>query len=570
MENSQIANIFDAIADILEFKDENPFRVRSYRNTARSLRDLSQRVADMTEDTWSSIPGVGASSAQKLREIIDTGTLKQLEELRTEVPAALIAVMSVPRLGPRKAKLLHDQLKINNLDDLRKACEEGRVRDLPGMGEKTEENILKGIKTVEAASGRVLLKEAAEHAVTIGKHLDDISSVHRWQLAGSFRRRRETIGDLDVLVASTDRTDTGLRILELDGIAEVIGQGGEKISVRLQSGLQVDFRYFEEDAFGAALMYFTGSKAHNIQLRRRAQASQWKLSEYGLFAGDTRLAGDTEESVYKKLMLPWIAPELREGRGEIEAAETGQLPVLVDSADIRGDMHCHSTASDGENTIEEMADAARARGYHYLVISDHSKALSMVHGLDEERLREHAAHIRQVNESMTDFWLMAGIEVDILKNGDLDLALDLLAGLDWVNASVHSYFGLGRNEMTDRLLAAVRSGVVHCIGHPLGRQFGHRDPVDFDFDKVLEACREHHVALEINSQPQRMDLPDTFCRHARDAGVRLVVSTDAHRIAELDLMSYGVSTARRGWLSKGDVINTMTLHELRTTLARPG
>jgi DNA polymerase (family 10) len=376
------------------------------------------------------------------------------------------------------------------------------------------------------------------------------------------------VGDLDLLIEASDRAAAADAILAYPDIREVIGRGDERVGVRLGDGFQVDFRFVEPAAFGAAQLYFTGSKAHNIELRQRAQRQQLKLNEYGLYQGKRRVAGKTEESVYRKLGLPWIAPELREAEGEIEAAERGELPGLIELDDVRGDLHCHTIASDGKNTIEQMAAAARARGYAYLAITEHSKSLRIGNGLDERRLRRHAARIREVDAGLDRFWLLAGVEVDILAGGALDLDETLLGELDWVVASLHSALDLDERKMTDRVVAAIASGVVDCIGHPFARRLDRRGPVALDFERVLEACAEHGVALEVNGQPHRLDLPWPYCKVARAAGVRLALSTDAHRVAELDYMEYAVGEARRGWVEKKDVLNTMGLPDLRRFLAK--
>ncbi len=570
MENAQIASIFEEIADLLELKGGNEFRVRSYRNAARTVRDLSRRVEDLAEEgeNLSDLPNIGKSTAEKIDEILHRGTCKRLEELRDEVPAALVELMKIPQLGPRKAMELHKELSVESVDDLKKACEEHRVRELPGMGEKTEENILKGIRTLETTKGRHLYSTAAEYVETVSRVLDRIPSIQAWEVAGSFRRRKETIGDLDILIRTRNREETTERLLEYDAIDEVLSRGEERVSVRLENRLQIDFRFFDAKAFGAAMLYFTGSKAHNIALRKRVQQRGWKLNEYGLFKGDNYLAGKTEKAVYKRLNLPWIAPELREDRGELEAAEEDRLPRLIGYGDIRGDLQCHTKATDGANTIEEMAEEARSREYEYLAITDHSKSVTVANGLDEDRLKKHADRIREANDSADGLWLMAGIEVDILKSGKLDLDEKVLSELDWVLATVHYHLNLGRKEMTERLLRAVRSGVVHCLGHPTSRMIGKRDPIAYDFDEVFEACVENGVFLEIDAQPDRLDLSDTLCKRAVEAGARFTISTDAHKLSDLDFMPYGVAVARRGWLGRGDVLNTVSASTLKKRIRR--
>ncbi|MFW6154249.1 MAG: DNA polymerase/3'-5' exonuclease PolX [Planctomycetota bacterium] len=570
MENAQIADIFDEIADLIDLTGGNAFRVRSYHNAARTVRGLSPRLADLVDagEDLTQLPNIGESTANKIREILDTGTCKRLEELREQVPEGLADLMHVPGLGPRKAMQLNKSLGVATLDDLRTAAKEHKVRQVEHFGAKSEEKILQGIKTATSAAGRMLYHDAADHVKALARQLDDADAVGRWVVAGSFRRCKETIGDLDILVQASDRDAAAEQITAFDDIATVDSRGPEKITVRLEGGLQVDFRFFAPESFGAAMMYFTGSKAHNIALRRLAQQYDWKLNEYGLFTGDRLLAGHSEEAVYSRLNLPWIPPEIREDRGEIDAAVADKLPTLVELTDVRGDLQSHTTASDGTASIEEMARAAKDRGHRYLAITDHSKRVTMANGLDEDRCRRHADRIREVNDEVDGFWLMAGIEVDILKDGSLDLDEDVLADLDWVVASTHYDRNLGEKAMTDRLIRAIASGVVHCLGHPLGRIIGRRDPLAFDFDAVLEACRDHDVWLEVNAQPDRLDLPDTFCQRARDGGVQFTFGTDAHKPEDMDFMPLAVNVARRGWLEKKDVINTLTAKQLRKRLQK--
>jgi len=570
MENARIAAVFEQVADILEILGENPFRIRSYRNGARTVGDMTEPLADMVTEgkDLTALPGIGESLGGKIREILQSGTCEMLQDLRRRLPPQVPDLLHVKGLGPKKVKVLYEQLGVTSLGDLKTAAEAGKIRDLEGMGAKTEQNILKGLATLEAEAGRIGIYEAARAVRALGRHLEDIGAVRRWQVAGSFRRRRETVGDLDVLVEAPDRAKAAEAILAYQPIEDVIARGRQKVSVALAGGLQVDFRFIEAEAFGAAMMYFTGSKAHNIVLRKRAQKRRLKLNEYGLFRGKRRAAGKTEEEVFKALDLPWIPPELREDRGEIDAADEGKLPKLVERKDICGDLHAHTTATDGADTPRQLAEAARKLGYKYLAITDHSKAVRVAGGLNAAALGRQADRIRELDAGLDGFYLLAGVEVDILKDGRLDLPETLLGDLDWVVASIHSAFSLAQAEMTDRILAAVGSGVVHCLGHPFGRIIGRRDPIQFDVDRVFEACREAGVCLEINAYPDRLDLPDVYCKRAREMGVTMVISTDAHKIADLDLMQYGVSVARRGWLEKADVLNTLSLSALRKRLKR--
>jgi DNA polymerase (family 10) len=570
MENRQIADIFDEIADLIELQGGNEFRIRSYRSAARTVRDLSDRLADLVnqDKDLSDLPNIGESTAEKIREIVKTGTCRRLEEQREKVPAGLTKLMNVPGLGPRKAMKLHRELGVEDLDGLRKACEDHKVRDVEGMGKKTEEKILKGIKMLEGAQGRFLYKDAADHVASLGRHLDRLSAVTRWEVAGSFRRRKETVGDLDVLIRASDRDEATEQILEFEDIDEVLSKGREKVTVRLGGGLQVDFRYFEDETFGSALMYFTGSKAHNIALRRRAQDRDWKLNEYGLLKGEQRLAGGDEDAVYHRLNLKWVPPELREDRGEVEAADKDELPDLIEVDDLRGDLQSHTNVTDGAASIEEMAEAAHDRGRQFYAITDHSKRVTMAGGLDEDGLRRHADNIREVAGKYDDMWLMAGVEVDILKDGKLDLDEDVLAEMDWVIASIHYDMNLDEEKMTERLISAISSGVVHAIAHPLNRLIGKREGIRFDLDRVLAACVEHDVRMEINAQPDRLDLPDTYCKRAREAGVGFTIGTDAHKPSDLDFLPLGAYVARRGWLTRDDVLNCLTRKQLAGRIKR--
>ncbi len=568
MENAQVADVFDEIADLLELKGGNDFRIRAYRSAAGTLRRLPDRLADLVErgEDLTEIPDIGEGSAEKIEEILETGTCERLEDLRTELPTSLTDLLRVPRLGPKTVMRLHQELGVSDLEDVREAAEAQRVQALEGLGEKTERAILDGLERLDAGAGRILLSEAEDHVAALGRRLDAVDAIERWEVAGSFRRRKETVGDLDVLVSAADREAAADGIAAFEEVDEVLGRGEEGLTVLLASGLQVDVRFFDEASFGAAMVYFTGSKEHNLELRRIAVERDWKLNEYGLFKDDHRLAGRTEASVHHRLNLAWIAPELREHRGEIEAGTHEALPKLLEADQLRGDLHAHTDATDGSASIRAMAEAARERGHAYLAITDHSKRVTMAKGLDDDAALRHADAIREANEDTSDLLLLAGIEVDILKDGTLDLKEATLDSLDWVVASLHDDLDQDEEAMTERLLSAVRSGVVDCIGHPTARRLGQRDPVPFDADRLFEACAEQGVALEINAQPDRLDLPDTYCKRAKEAGVRFVISTDAHAPADLDLLRFGVDVARRGWLERSDVITTRTAAQLRALL----
>lgn len=564
MENSRIAKIFDEIADLLVIRGGNPFRIRSYRRAARTLRDLPKRVEDMEAEgeDLSDLPNIGEGTSKKIREILERGTAEKLERLREKVPPELPELLKVPGLGPKRATKLHRELDIESLEDLRKAGEQGKVRQLEGFGKKTESKILDGIEKVSSKSGRMLYREAEEYAKSLGEHLEGLESVGRFTIAGSFRRRKETVGDLDILVQAAHREKAAEQILGHPEIGDVIGRGEEKVSVWLKDGPRVDFRFFDSNNYGAALMYFTGSKAHNISVRERARGKGWKLNEYGLFRGDKFLAGESEDELYEKLKLSFIPPELREDRGEIEAAEKDELPDLIELGEIQGDLHCHTDATDGKAGLREMARAARDKGYKYLALTDHTKALPVAGGLDEEGTLKRAGEIRELDGKMDGIRLLAGAEVDILEDGSLDLGEDALAELDWVIASVHTNLGQDDERLTERIVTALESGHVHCFAHPMERLIGEREPLAFDRGKVFKACGENGVCVEINGQPERMDLPAAYCREAIEAGVEFSLATDAHSADQLEFMRFAVNNARRGWVDKGHVVNALSEKQL--------
>jgi DNA polymerase (family 10) len=563
MENAAIARILSEMADICEIKGENPFRIRALRNAALAIETTPHDVevlarAEDAAGRLREIPGIGAGIAARIVEIARTGDTEEHRALLAEFPPTLLELLKLDGVGPKKVRLFYDALAVRTLDDLERAAREGRVRSLPKMGEKSEEKILKSIAEQKARAGRFLLSAAEEAVERLAAMLRAVPGVGRVEAAGSFRRRRETVGDVDLLVSCAEPAAVTARFA---GAGVVIGSGETKTSIRLSSGLQADLRVVPEESFGAALLYFTGSKAHNIAIRGMAQRRGLTINEYGVFklaadgSAGARVGGATEEEVYATIGLPWIPPELRENRGEIEAA--AHLPRLVEPGDLRGDVHMHTSTTDGSATIEEMALAAAARGHGYCAITDHSKALAFTNGLDEARLAAHAAAIREVGRKLRrKIRVLAGIEVDILADGALDLAPEALAALDVVVASVHSKMDLGREEMTARVVRAIESGLVDVIGHPTGRILLRREPYALDMERVMRAAKAHGVALEVSAYPDRLDLNDVHCRLAKELGVKLVIDTDSHAPAHLALQRYGVDTARRGWLEKADVLNT--------------
>jgi DNA polymerase (family 10) len=564
MQNEEVAKVLDELADMLEVGGENFFRVRAYRNAARAVRDQPVQVADLTPEQIDEIPGIGADLAGKIDTLIKTGDIPLHRELAQKFPTALLELRNIPGLGPKRVKLLIDLLKIKGSEDLERAAKSGKLRKLRGFGPKIEQKILESLARQDRdAVKRISYAEAAPIAERLIGHLRQCRAVEELEVAGSFRRKRETVGDLDLLAAASQPEPVMKQFASFPDVAKILGSGETKTSVVLKGGLQVDLRVVRRESFGAALAYFTGSKPHNVHLRRIAQTRGLLLNEYGLFRNGSTVAGKTEEQVYRALALPWIPPELREDRGEIEAASEKRLPTLISRNNLRGDLHTHSTYTDGRASIEDMARQARKSGLEYFAITDHSRRLAMAHGLDPKRLREQWREIERIQAQLSGIKLLRGTEVDILEDGNLDLPDDALAQLDWVVASVHYKLDQSPREMTRRLIEAVRNPNVDVIGHPSGRLIGHRQPSEFDLGEVLKVAREEGCALEVNSQPDRLDLTDTACMSAKHAGVKLVISSDAHSPRDFDLLEYGVNQARRGWIEPGDVLNTRPLKSLR-------
>ncbi|WP_303900811.1 DNA polymerase/3'-5' exonuclease PolX [Thiohalomonas denitrificans] len=560
-ENREIAHTFDTLADLLEIEGANPFRVRAYRNAARVLDGISQNVASMIREgrDLSQYPGIGKDLAEKIRTVSETGTLPLLEEVEKRVPLALSQITQIEGLGPRRVKALHESLQINSLDDLEKAIEQGRVRELPGFGARTEELIRNGLARLRASQGRTLIADAEETAVHLEQYLSELEGVKQVTVAGSYRRRRETVGDLDVLVTCRRGVPVGKQFTRFEPVETILSQGETRSSVRLRSGLQVDLRVVPEISYGAALHYFTGSKAHNIAIRKLGVARGLKINEYGVFRGDRRIAGRTEKEVFASVGLPFIEPELREDRGEIEAARNGGLPNLIRTQDIRGDLHAHTTASDGRSSLESMVQAARERGYEYLAITDHSQAVTVARGLDVERLRQQIQAIDRLQRQYDDIRILKGSEVDILEDGRLDLPDDILRELDITVCSVHSRFNLSEAKQTERILRAMDNPHFRILGHPSGRILNKRDPYQVDLARIIAGAAERGRFLEVNAQPDRLDLTDTACRLAKAQGAKVAISTDAHSDMGLAKLRFGIGQARRGWLERDDVINTRPL-----------
>lgn len=566
VQNAEIAAMFDQTADMLEIEAENQFRVRAYRKAARTIEGLPQSVRAMlaARKDLTELPGIGRDLAGKIADIVKTGRFGLLEQLKKELPGELGEMTALPGLGPKRVRLLYDKLKVRTLDDLRRAIKRGRLRELSGFGPTMEAKLAAALERPTAVKRFKLAVAEAEAEALVGYLRDD----GRVVVAGSYRRRRDTVGDLDVLVTSKRGADVGDRLVKYENVADVLAHGPTRTTVVLRSGLQVDVRAVPEASYGAALLYFTGSKSHNIALRGIANDRKWKLNEYGLFAGKRRIAGATEEEIYAKLGLAYVPAEMREDRGEIALAKANQLPRLVSVADIRGDLHVHSDWTDGTATIEAMAAAAQARGYEYIALTDHSRRVAMAHGLDPARLTRQLREIDKLNGRLKGFTILKGIEVDILKDGDLDLPDSILSKLDVVVASVHSYFDLPREAQTGRLVKAMENKYVSIIGHPTGRLIGEREPYDIDMDRITSAARELNCCLEINAEPDRLDLNDIHAHAAKSKGVKVAVSTDAHSLNAFQYIRYGIDQARRAWLTRDDVVNTRSLADLRKLLKR--
>ncbi len=573
MSNSDLAAVFEQIADLMELLGEDRFRVNSYRKAARILGDLTRDAAELeAAGMLTDVPGIGKGTAERIRQYLQTGRIEVHQELLTRIPEGLVEVLTVPGLGPKTVARLWRQAGVNSLADLRKALDHDRARlaAVEGLGNRKIQQIADALAFADASAGRIRLGLARQIAAAVIQHLAEVPGIGRIVAAGSLRRGQETIGDIDILAETTGQAAAGILERHATGpeVARVVARGDKKCFVQLEQGVQVDLRVVQPDAFGAALAYFTGSKDHNVRLRELAVKRGWTLNEYGLFDGQTHLAGTDEEGIYQALDLPQIPPPLREDRGEIQAARAGNLPRLVQPEDIRGDLHMHTNASDGVNTIDEMIAACRDRGYRYLCISDHSKSQVQAGGLDEQRLSQHAAAIRDQAAAFSDMLVLVGIEVDIFKDGSLDFDDRTLEALDFVVGSPHSALSQKRAAATARILRAIESPVVHCIGHPSGRLIGRREGMDLDIETIAAAAAEHDTALEINASDSRLDLRDVHVRAAIQAGAKIIINTDAHATDELDAMDYGVLTAQRGWARKEDIINTWTPEQLQTWLRR--
>ena len=568
--NAEIAERFNRLADLLEIEGANPFRIRAYRNAARTIASLAQNVAGLLASgkDLSELPGIGEAIAEKIQTIVNTGRLPQLDEVEARTPAALSDLMKIEGLGPKRVKTLYKQMHIRTPEDLERAARSGKIRELEGFGKKTEALILQRVCHFQGETQRMRLPEAEDIAVPLVAYLKRTPGVRDITVAGSYRRRRETVGDLDILVTARKDSPVMERFIGYDEVTGVVSQGKTRASVILHSGLHVDLRVVPQVSYGAALCYFTGSKAHNIALRKIGVTKGYKLNEYGVFRDAKRIGGKTEQEVYKRLGLPWIEPELRENRGEIDLAREDRLPKLITRDDIRGDLHSHTSATDGRNSLGEMAEAARAYGYEYLAVTDHSRHVTVAHGLNRKQLLEEIRQIDRLNAKLDGLVILKSCEVDILDDGSLDLPDSVLRELDLTVCAVHYNFNLPEKKQTERIIRAMDNPCFNILAHPTGRLINKREGYNVDLQAVMVAAKERGCFLEINAQPARLDLTDTYCKLARDLGLKVAISTDAHGIDQLDYMRFGIGQARRGWLEAGDVLNTRSLADLRKLLGR--
>jgi len=551
------------MADILEFKGENPFKISAYRKASRIIGDLTQDIEESVEKgELKNIPGIGEGMAQKIEEYLKTGKISKFEEVKKGVPDELIAIMDIPGMGPKTLSMLHKEKGINNFSQLEKALNDGSLLGLFGMGEKKIENIKRGIQLLKQSKGRMNLGVAFPVAKRIVETLRQKTGSKKIEWAGSLRRMKENIGDIDILATGKDKEKIFQVFTHLPEVKEVLASGETKASMIVEGGTQIDLRVVEEDSYGAALQYFTGSKGHNIHLRGIAKAKGIKINEYGAFKGEKKIAGKEEKDIYRSLGMDWIEPELREDRGEIEAAQKGRLPELLQESEIKGDLHVHSKWSDGTSSIEEIAQAAQKRGYQYVAICDHSKSLKIAHGLDESRLLKQIEEIDRINEKLKGFQILKGTEVDILSDGKIDFSEKILEKLDLAVAAIHSGFKQDKGKMTKRIIQALENPYIHILAHPSGRLLGARDPYEVEMDELMESAKKYGKALEINAYFERLDLDDIHCRKAKEMGIRVEIGTDAHHLDQMWMMSLGVAVARRGWLENKDVLNTLSLKEI--------
>ncbi len=568
--NDEIARVFDKLADLLEIDGANPFRVRAYRNAARTVRNYSDEMSDLLDQgvDLSTLPTIGHDLAEKIDELVRTGRLKTLEALEQTMPAELAELTRIPGLGPKRVRALYDALAVKSVQDLRNAARAGKIAELPGFGAKTQDAVRAYFEHDHAQEGRMRLADAEKIADRIVAHLSTVAAEKNITVAGSFRRRAETVGDLDVLIASDAPEKVMNHFAAFGEISKIAAKGKTRATVILRSGFHVDLRVVKPESYGSALVYFTGSKAHTIALRKRALARGLKINEYGVFKKTKPIAGRTEKDVYAAVGLPFIPPEMREARGEIELAEKHRLPKLVMLEDIRGDLHTHTSASDGRDSIEDMARAAKKRGYAYIAISDHTKHASIARGLTAKRLEKQIDEIDRLNDEISGIRILKCSEVDILADGSLDMPSDTLAKLDLAVCAVHYNFNLSAEQQTERIIRAMDNPAFSILAHPTCRLIGERDPMRVNMDRLMDAALERGCFLEVNGQPERLDLNDIYCRTAKERGLKLALSTDAHTTEQLGYMAFAINQARRGWLEKSDVINTLLWRDLKQLLKR--
>lgn len=567
--NMEVAEKFNKLANLLEIKGDNPFRIRAYRNAARIIAGLSKNVSDMIAEgeDLTEFPGIGDDLAEKIRIIVTTGELPILKSYEARLPPILNELMAIEGLGPRRVKIIYTKLRIRTADDLKAAIAKGKLRKIRGFGEKIEQQILQGLAR-QPFYTRLKLADIYSIAQSLLNYLKPIKAIHSAEYAGSFRRKKETIGDLDLLITAKNSSEIVERFIHYDEVAAIISQGSTRAAVRLHSGLRVDLRVVPKESYGAALLYFTGSKEHNIAIRRMAVKKKLKINEYGVFKGKKCIASKTEADVYEQVGLTYIEPELREDRGEIAAAQQGQLPTLITLDHLRGDLHCHTNATDGTASLEAMAIAAEERGYQYLAITDHSMRLAMTHGFDKKAVLKQIRAIDKLNAKLKHLVILKSIEVDILENGQLDLPDEILKELDLTCCAVHSKFNLSEEKQTERILRAMDNRFFTMLAHPTGRIINKREPYPLNIKRVLQAAHDRGCILELNAQPNRLDLNDAHCKLAKDMQVKIAINSDAHSVTQLNDMQFGIFQARRGWLEKEDVINTYTLAELRNYLKK--
>lgn len=570
VKNTNIAEIFNKIADLLEIDGENPFRVRAYRNAALTVENLSHDIASMVKngEDLTKLPGIGHDLAEKIDNIINNKEIELLKKLEEKIPVDLTGLMHISGLGAKKVKKLYDALNIKNIDELAQAAEQKKIQKLPEFSEKTEKHFLEQISKIKKEYMRMKFSTAEQYALPIVEYLKNDPNIQNIEIAGSYRRKQETIGDIDILVTCENAHKIMDEFVNYEDVQEILSKGETRSSVILKAGIQVDLRAVPQKSYGAALHYFTGSKSHNIAIRKLAKQKGWKVNEYGLFEGEKFIAGETEEGIYKKFDLPFIEPELRENRGEFEAAAKGKLPKLIELKDIKGDLHVHTKITDGHNSLEEMVEAAQKLGYEYIANTEHSKHVTVAKGLDAEKLAEHIKKIDKLNENLKHFTILKSVELDILEDGSLDLSDEILKELDIVVCAIHYKFNLSKEKQTERILRAMDNPYFNIFAHPSGRLINEREPYDVDMELIMKKAKENNCILEINAQPSRLDLNDIYCKTAKDMGLKFAISTDSHNISTYNYMRYGIGQARRGWIEADDVINTRNVAELKKLIKK--